>query len=74
MGSSDQTQFAWNKLKGDFIVRARIEFVGMGVDPHRKFGWMARATRDADSPYADACVHGEGLTSLQFRRTQGRRH
>ena len=31
-----------------------------------------RSTLDADSPYADAAVHGDGLTSLQFRRTQGR--
>lgn len=70
-GTSDQHQFAWNKLKGDFIVRARIEFVGQGVDPHRKAGWIARSSLDADSPYADACVHGDGLTSLQFRETKG---
>ncbi len=70
-GTSDQFQFAWNKLKGDFIVRARFEFVGMGVDPHRKLGWIARSTLDADSPYADACVHGDGLTSLQYRETKG---
>ena len=70
-GSSDQFQFASNKLTGDFIVRARFEFVGQGVDPHRKFGWMVRASLDADSAYADACVHGNGLTSLQFRRTKG---
>jgi hypothetical protein len=41
------------------------------VDPHRKLGRMVRSTLDADSAYADACVHGDGLTSLQFRRTQG---
>lgn len=69
--TSDQFQFASNKLKGDFIVRARIEFVGMGTDPHRKAGWIARVTRDNDSPYVDACVHGDGLTSLQYRRTKG---
>ncbi len=69
--TSDQFQFASNKLKGDFIVRARLEFVGMGTDPHRKAGWIARATRDGDSPYVDACVHGDGLTSLQYRRTKG---
>src|SRR5882724_11437710 len=40
--ASDQFQFAWNKLKGDFIVRARVEFVGQGTDPHRKMGWMVR--------------------------------
>ena len=70
-GASDQFQFAWNKLKGDFIVRARFEFVGQGTDPHRKLGWMVRSTLDADSAYADACVHGDGLTSLQYRRTKG---
>ena len=68
---SDQFQFAWNKLKGDFILRARVELIGQGVDPHRKLGWMVRSTLDADSAYADACVHGDGLTSLQYRRTKG---
>jgi TolB protein len=70
-GETDQFQFAWNKIKGDFIVRARIEFVGMGVDAHRKAGWIARSSLDADSAYADACIHGDGLTSLQYRREKG---
>lgn len=70
-GKTDQFQFAWNKMKGDFILFARVEFLGQGVDPHRKAGWIVRQTLDADSPYADACVHGDGLTSLQFRRTKG---
>ena len=70
-GASDQFQYAWNRIKGDFIVRARFEFVGQGVDPHRKLGWMVRSTVDADSAYADACVHGDGLTSLQYRRAKG---
>jgi TolB protein len=71
-GTTDQHQFAWNKLKGDFIVRARIEWVGQGVDPHRKAGWIARKSLDHDSAYVDACVHGgDGLTSLQYRRAQG---
>jgi hypothetical protein len=30
-----------------------------------------RQTLDAGSPYADAAVHGDGLTSLQFRRRAG---
>lgn len=32
---------------------------------------MVRSARDADSPYVDGIVHGDGLTSLQFRRTKG---
>jgi TolB protein len=70
-GTSDQFQFAYNKMKGDFILRARFEFVGQGIDPHRKLGWMVRSTLDNDSAYADACAHGDGLNSLQFRRTKG---
>ena len=67
----DEFQFAWRKLSGDFIVRAHVRFIGTGVDPHRKIGWIVRQSLDAGSPYADAAVHGDGLTSLQFRRTPG---
>lgn len=70
-GTSDQFQYAWNDLKGDFILRARYELLGQGSVAHRKLGWMARASLDADAPYADACVHGDGLTSLQYRRVKG---
>ncbi|MBI2929117.1 MAG: TolB family protein [Verrucomicrobia bacterium] len=69
--SRDEFHFVWKRLKGDFILRARVEFIGKGVDPHRKLGWMVRASFDHDSPYADATVHGDGLTSLQYRRTKG---
>jgi TolB protein len=67
----DQFQFVWKKVKGDFILRTRAEFHGPGVDPHRKVGWMVRPNLDADAPYADCAEHGDGLTSLQFRRTKG---
>jgi TolB protein len=48
-----------------------VELVGKGVDPHRKLGWIVRSTLDDDSPYADGAIHGDGLTSLQLRRTKG---
>ena len=67
----DEFQFAWRRVTGDFIIQARIEFVGQGVDPHRKAGLIVRSTMDADSPYADAIIHGDGLTSLQYRKTKG---
>jgi len=67
----DEFQFVWKKMKGDFILQARVEFVGKGVDPHRKAGLIVRSKFEADSPYADAVVHGDGLTSLQYRRTKG---
>jgi len=67
----DEFHFAWKKMKGDFILQARVELLGQGVEPHRKLGFIVRTTLDPDSPYADVAVHGEGLTSLQFRRTKG---
>ena len=36
----DEFQFAWRKLSGDFIVRTHAAFLGKGVDPHRKLGWI----------------------------------
>ena len=30
--TNDQFQFAWKQMNGDFIVRARVEFVGKGVE------------------------------------------
>ncbi len=68
---SDQFQFLWKKMTGDFIVSARARFVGQGVNAHRKLGWMARAGLETDAPHINAVVHGDGLISLQFRRTAG---
>lgn len=67
----DEFHFVWKRITGDFILQARVELLGRGVDPHRKLGWIVRRTLDADSPYADAVVHGDGLTSLQYRRAKG---
>jgi TolB protein len=63
----DQFHFAWKKIKGDFIIRATIRFIGTGKNEHRKIGIMARETLATGSRYADACVHGDILSSLQFR-------
>jgi TolB protein len=70
-GPRDEFHFLWKKIEGDFILRARVEFLGQGVDPHRKAGVIARTSLEADSPYVDAVAHGDGLTSMQFRRSQG---
>lgn len=69
--TADQFHFAWKKVKGDFIIRATVKFVGKGTDPHRKFGIIARDKLTTDSRYADACVHGDILTSLQYRTADG---
>ena len=70
----DEFHFVWKRMTGDFILQARVELLGKGVDPHRKAGWMIRPSQEADAPYVDGVIHGDGLTSLQFRRTKGRDH
>jgi hypothetical protein len=69
--AQDQFHFLWKRMKGDFILRARVEFIGKGAINHRKVGWMVRPSLDGGAPYADCAVHGDGLTALQFRRAVG---
>ncbi len=70
-GDHDEFQYLWKSIQGDFILRAHIEFIGKGVDPHRKIGWVVRNNFHGNSPHVNASIHGDGLTSLQFRRTKG---
>ena len=67
----DEFHYAYQSIQGDFIVRARVEFLGEGVDPHRKVGWIVRNNLHSDSPHVNATVHGDGLTSLQYRGEKG---
>ena len=70
-GDHDEFQYVYKQMTGDFILYARAEFLGNWVDYHRKVGWMIRKSLDGNSPHVNAVEHGDGLTSLQFRRTAG---
>jgi Tol biopolymer transport system component len=65
--NKDAYQFVWKKVSGDVSLAANIEWIGKGGDPHRKACLIIRQSLDAESPYADAALHGVGLTSLQYR-------
>jgi hypothetical protein len=67
----DAFHYLSRPMKGDFILTARGALLGKGVEAHRKFGLMIRSTLDSGSAHVSAAVHGDGLTSLQFRRTPG---
>lgn len=71
--NADAFQFVWKKMSGDISLSADIGFPNPGGDPHRKAVLILRQTLDADSPYVDAALHGDGLTSLQYRQTKGER-
>ncbi len=65
----DDFHFVWKRMKGDFILRTNAAFIGKGVELHRKVGLMVRTTLDSNSKHINAVVHGDGLTSLQYRKT-----
>lgn len=67
----DAFYFLYNRLEGDLVMVADINFVGKGKVAHRKAGWIVRQTLDKDSPFIGAIVHGDGLIALQWRATKG---
>jgi TolB protein len=64
---ADEFHFASVKMTGDFILTSFCRFEGKGVVLHRKMGLIIRESLIPGSRYADAAIHGDGLTSLQFR-------
>ena len=69
-GEEDAFHFVWARRSGDLHAAADVEWVGTGVDPHRKAGVMIRQNLTPGSPYADVVVHGDGLVALQYRDVQ----
>jgi Tol biopolymer transport system component len=67
----DAFHFVWNQLSGDLTLVTDINWVGKGKNPHRKAGWVVRQTLEANSPYIDAVVHGDGLITMQYRTVAG---
>jgi WD40 repeat protein len=57
-------------MSADFIFTANVRFVGTTGSEHRKACLFARQSPDAGSAYADIAVHGNGLTSLQYRAAE----
>ncbi len=69
--AKDAFHFVWTTVTGDVSLAADIAFAGKGKNPHRKACLLIRQGLDADAAYADVAVHGDGLTSLQFRDRKG---
>lgn len=69
--TADAFQFAWKKISGDMEISADISFPNSEGNEHKKAVLMLRQSLDADSVYADVALHGNGLTSLQFRDEKG---
>ena len=67
----DAFHYVWKKASHDVAISADVSFLGTGGDAHKKAGLIIRQNLDPDAPYADAVIHGDGLTSLQYREVKG---
>lgn len=64
----EQFRFAWQKIKGDFIVQATLHSTSNAC---AKVGIMARNSLTGGSPFAAVCVQADTPTTLQFRVEEG---
>jgi TolB protein len=69
--AEDAFHFVWKRVTGDVTLTADVRFEGAGAVAHRKAVLVVRQDLTPGSAYADAAVHGDGMTSLQFRPTPG---
>ncbi len=69
--AEDAFHFLSKQLSGDLVFSMEVGWESAGKEPHRKVGAMVRQTLDADSPYVDVAVHGDGLMELQYRTAKG---
>lgn len=67
----DEFQYAFSKIKGDFILTGNFKMLGKGQTAHRKIGWMVRAGEEDDAAHMTATVHGDGMVALQWRSMRG---
>ncbi len=67
----DEFYLVAQEVESDFIISANLKFIGEGKDPHRKIGLMIRESTAENAVYMDGAVHGDGLTSLQYRKKTG---
>jgi TolB protein len=70
-GTADAFHFVWKRVSGDVTLTTRIALEGAEGNLHRKAGLMIRQALGPGDAYTDAVIHGQGLTSLQYRETGG---
>ena len=69
--TNDAFYFVFKKVTGDVMLTADIRLLPSQGNAHRKACLMVRQSLDSDAAYADAALHGDGLTSLQCREEKG---
>lgn len=67
----DECWFENLEISGDFIMSANLKFLGKGKNAHRKAGLMVRSGLNGNDAYLSCALHGDGLTSAQYREQNG---
>jgi TolB protein len=70
-GTTDAFHFIWRRWKGDVTLTAHVKILTATGNAHRKAGLMIRQGLGPSDAFADALLHGSGLTALQYRETKG---
>ena len=71
--TTDGFHMVWKKVSGDVMLTAEVKLgeANATASPHRKALLIFRQSLDAHAMYADAAVHGNGETALQYRAAAG---
>jgi TolB protein len=69
--TNDEFHFVWTKVSWDFSLASDIKWPTPGGNMHRKACLMVRQSLDPGSAYVDVVAHGNGMTALQCRDTDG---
>ena len=71
--TTDGFHLLWKKVSGDVVLTADVKLADANStsSPHRKALLIFRQTLDDNAMYADAAVHGNGETALQYRAAAG---
>jgi len=71
--TTDGFHLLWKKVSGDVVLTAEVKLADANstASPHRKALLIFRQTLDDNAMYADAAMHGNGETALQYRAAAG---
>jgi dipeptidyl aminopeptidase/acylaminoacyl peptidase len=67
-GQREPHYLGWSTLEGDFILQARVRFIGSDARSHQGAGWIVKRNLDAGAPYIEAAVERDGADVIQLER------
>jgi len=67
--TNDNFHFVWKRVSGDFALQAAVEWLGTNGNAHRKAASSCAKISALIPRTSTSAVHGDGLTSFQFRET-----